>query len=272
MIGGTLLTLGCGDETARSPSPVGFRWPDRFAYRFDYVSETKRGSELLMRYEERKVIRFLVREDRYLVSQDSVLKVRLVTGRPATQEPYVPEDTVQFYLTLGRLGELTHSEPGCDPASPPCADALPSSLPLQLRELIPRLPVWAAPAGATWSDSLPFDDTPRARGARGYALTSYRSAGDTLVSGRSYWVVRWTSVRRAFRSAPTTLGMTADPPIQQEGVVFVDKERQVPVYAAWVGVLAAPPELRAMGVSGTGFRGRAYLPRSPFDPGASGSP
>jgi hypothetical protein len=272
MICAAALMLGCGNETARSPSPEGFRWPDRFAYRFEYVSETQRGGQPLFRYDERRTIRFTVREDRFLVWQDSVIKVTTAPGRPATREPYWPEDTLQFYVKLGRLGELSNSEPGCDPALPACADALPSSLPLQLRPLIPRLPVWPAPARATWSDSLPFDDLPRSRGSRGYLVTTYRSAGDTLVGSRRYWVVRWASVRYAFRNGGGGLGIAGDPPVREEGVVFVDKERQVPVYSAWAGALAAPPELRSMGVTGTGFRGRAYVPGSAFDPGASSEP
>ncbi|MDO8665943.1 MAG: hypothetical protein Q7J79_04975 [Gemmatimonadales bacterium] len=266
IIGVSLVTLSCGNETARSPSPLGFRWPDRFAYGFEYVSETKRDGQLLVRYDERKTVRFEVREDRYLVSHDSVLKVTSMSGRPTTLEAYWPEDTLQFYVKLGPLGEIANVEPGCDPAVPACADALSSALPLELRHIIPRLPVWPAPAGATWTDSLAYDDASRSRGSRGYVLTHYRSAGDTVVAARAYWVIRWNSVRHAFRNEGGALGIAADPPLQETGAVFVDKEQLTPAYAVWAGALAAPPELRAMGVTGSGFRGRAYIPGSTFDP------
>lgn len=274
IIGVSLSTLSCGNETARSPSPLGFRWPDRFAYGFEYVSETQRDGQRLVRYEERKTIRFAVREGRYLVWHDSVLKVTSMPGRPATVEANSSGDTLQFYLEVGRLGELSGVEPGCDPVVPACAEARASALPLELRHVIPRLPVWSAPAGATWSDSLPFDDPRRAPGgsSSGYVLTAYRSAGDTLIAARAYWVIRWSSVRRAFRSAGGGLGITADQPVQETGVVFVDKEESLPVYAVWAGALAAPPQLRAIGVTGRGFRGRAYIPGSAFDPNLSGGP
>lgn len=266
ILGASLFALSCGNQAARSPTPTGFRWPNQFAYRVEYVSETERGGQPLVRYDEHKTIRFAVRDDRYVVWHDSVVKLTSWPGRPPTVEPYWPEDTLQFYLRLGPLGELSNSEPGCDPAMPACADALPSSLPLELRQIIPRLSVWPAPAGATWTDSLVFDDVPRARGSRGYVVTTYRAVGDTLVAGGRYWVVRWSSVRRAFRGSGGALGIVADPPVQVTGAVFVDKDRLLPAYAVWAGALAAPPELRALGVSGSGFRGRAYIPGSLFDP------
>lgn len=271
-LAGWLLALSCGNETARSPSPTGYRWPERFTFGVEYVREAQRDGQLLVRYDERKFVRLEIREDRYLVSHDSVLKLTSIPGRPTMREAYWPEDTLQFYVKLGPLGEIANVEPGCDPVVPACADALGSALPLELRHIIPRLPVWPAPAGATWTDSLAYDDASRARGSRGYVLTDYRSAGDTVVAARAYWVIRWISIRRSFRNAGGTLGIAADPPVQEAGEVFVDKERLMPAYAVWAGALAAPRELRAMGATGSGFHGRAYIPGSAFDPNLPAGP
>jgi hypothetical protein len=45
----------------------------------------------------------------------------------------------------------------------------------------------------------------------------------------------------------------------------VDKQKRMPVFAGWYGALAAPPTMRALGVTATSFRGRAWLVGSSFD-------
>lgn len=251
--------VGCRDEASLSPTPTAYLWPDSFAYKMEFVAESRGKSGLVSRYEERKELVLAVRDDRYLAWHDSVIKESLTPPRNGVVEPYVPEDTVHFYVTLNRRGQVTRSEPGCDPALVSCQQVLPSVLPLELLRLVPRLPVWPLPKGAAWADTLVFDDTPRARGGRGSIVTTYRAVADTAVAGTVLWRVVWHSTRRTYGVAPGLLGITVGMPVEEDGVVYIDKERQVPVFAAWAGAVAAPPALRAMGVTGTGFRGRAYL-------------
>jgi hypothetical protein len=250
---------GCRDEARVAPSPTVYEWPDSFAFKMEYVAETRSDSALVLRYEERKEVRFMVRDDRYLVWHDSVAKESVGPRRRAAVEPYTPEDTLHYYVALGRRGQVTHSEPGCDPALAACRDVLPSVLPLELLRLIPRLPVWSPPKGSEWEDTLVFDDTPRPRGGRGSVVTRYRLAGDTLVAGTPLWTVVWHSTRRTYGVAPGLTGLTVDAPAEESGLVYIDKERELPVFATWAGGAAAPPALRALGVTGTAFRGRAYL-------------
>lgn len=251
--------LGCRDESRIAPSPTVYAWPDSFAYKMEYVAETRTDSAVVMRYEERKELRFAVRDDRYLVWHDSVIKESLGPGRPAQVEPYSTEDTLQYYVSLDRRGQVTHAEPGCDPALAGCRGALPSALPLELARLIPRLPVWPPPRGVVWEDTLVFDDTPRPTGVRGSLVTQYRVAGDTVAGGVALWKVVWHSERRSFVPSPGPVGVVAGVPVQESGFVYIDKERELPVFAMWAGGVPAPAELQALGVKGTGFRGRAYL-------------
>jgi hypothetical protein len=213
----------------------------------------------VLRYEERKELVFAVRDDRYLVWHDSVVKESLAPNRRAAVEPYTAEDTLPYYVTLDRRGQVTHSEPGCDPALPACREALPSALPLELARLIPRLPVWSPPKGSVWEDTLAFDDTPRPGGVRGSLVTQYRVEADTVVAGVALWKVVWRSERRSSGPAPGVIGVAAGVPVGESGFVYIDKARELPVFAMWGGAVAAPPALRALGVKGTGFRGRAYL-------------
>jgi len=249
----------CGGEARKEPTPTAYEWPDSFAYLVEYVSETRSDSFVVARYEEKKIVRFASRDEQFLVWHDSVVKENLLPGRPALIEPYVAEDTLHYYVALDRRGQVTHSEPGCDPGVPACRDALPSALPLEMRRLIPRLPLWAAPRGYTWVDTLVFDDTPRPRGSRGSVVTSYRVSGDTVISGDPMWVVVWRAVRRTFSGVGGSLGIAANVPVEETGLVYIDKDRQIPVFATWAGGVAAPSGMRAMGIRGTGFRGRAYL-------------
>jgi hypothetical protein len=251
--------VSCRDEAKVAPSPTAYAWPDSFAFKMEYVSESRANGALVLRYEERKELTFAVRDDRYLVWHDSVIKENLAPNRPPAVVPYVPEDTLHYYLTLGRRGEVLASEPGCDPALAVCREALPSALPFELLRLVPHLPVWSPPRGSQWQDTLAFDDTPRPRGARGSVVTTYRVAGDTVIAGTPLWKVVWHSVRRAYAVAPGFVGIAVDVPVEEDGFVYIDKKLQLPVFAMWAGGVAAPPALRAMGVTATGFRGRAYL-------------
>jgi hypothetical protein len=223
------------------------------------VSESRADTVVVSRYEERKALRFAVREDRYLAWHDSVIKESLAPGREVRVEPFVAEDTLHFYVELDRRGGITHSEPACDPALPACREALPSALRLEVRRLIPRLPVRAPSRGYVWEDTLVFNDAPRQRGARGFVVTSSRVAGDTLIAGSRFWVVVWHSIQRTYADVGGLGGFVAVQPVEENGMVFIDQERRVPVYASWAGGAVAPPSLRALGVTGTGFRGRAYL-------------
>jgi hypothetical protein len=179
------------------------------------------------------MVRLLWREDLYQVWSDSVVKRRTVNGRPALSEPIWPEDTLRFLIRLGRFGDLGRPEATCDPVVPACADVLHSSLPIQLRRLIPRLPVWEAPRGAAWADTIWFNDIRRTRGARGSVITSYRSARDTTIGGGAYWVVEWRSVRQSVRRAGGSGGITVDSAATETGAVLVDKELLIPVRAVW---------------------------------------
>lgn len=249
----------CRDEAALAPTPTGYAWPDSMAFKIEYVAESRSDSVLVVRYEERKELVLVVRDDGYLAWHDSVVKESIGPRRPAAVEPYEIEDTLPYYLALDRRGRVTNSEPACDPALPACQTALPSALPLELLRLVPRLPVWAPPRGQTWVDTLFFDDRPRPRGARGSVVTMYRVAADTVVAGTALWKVVWHSVRRSFEAAPGPIGLAPGLPVEEGGLVYVDKERGLPVFAMWGGGVAAPPDLRAAGVTVTVFRGRAYL-------------
>jgi hypothetical protein len=74
------------------------------------------------------------------------------TGARPNEPPhlvsYTPEDTLTFYVKLGRRGELDDVRLGCDPALPECAQALPSAILLELRRVIPRLSTGEAPANS----------------------------------------------------------------------------------------------------------------------------
>ncbi len=258
-IGITAALAACRDESRIAPAPTSYAWPDSFAFKMEYVAETRTDSAVVVRYEERKELRFLVRDDQFLVWHDSVLKESLLPGGRGEVEPYAIEDTLPYYLSLDRRGRVSRSEPGCDPALPLCRRAMPSALPLELARLIPRLPVWPAPRGSVWADTLSFDDTRRPGGQRGAVVTQYRVAADTVVAGVALWKVGWHSERRSYTPAPGGLALVAGAPVGEDGYVFIDKEREVPVFAMWAGAAAAPADLAALGVRVTAFRGRAYL-------------
>lgn len=255
---GTCL-VACRDESRIAPTPTAYAWPDSFAFKMEYVAETRTDSGLVVRYEERKELRFAARDDQYLAWHDSVIKESLLPGGRGQVEPYAIEDTLPYYVSLDRRGRVTLAEPGCDPALASCRQAMPSALPLELARLIPRLPVWPPPRGSVWVDTLLFDDTQRPGGVRGSVVTRYRVATDTVVAGVALWKVVWHAERRTYAPVPGPVGLAAGVPVDEDGLVYIDKERELPVFAMWGGGVAAPANLAAMGVRGTGFRGRAYL-------------
>jgi len=233
-------------------------------YRVQVTWESNRGAAVVARYGENKRLRLVVRNDRYLVWNDDLGSVSTFSDSRSAGRQIWPEDTLHYFVRLSRLGEITESVPECDPAVPECRAALPSALPLEMRRIIPRLPVWWPPKGHEWVDTMAFDDLPRARGSRGSEITYYRAARDTVLAGRGYWVVTWTSARRAVRDTPSGAAI-ADAPVEWEGTVYVDKARLIPACAVWSGAPEMPPELQVPGVTGTWLRGRAYLVGSAFD-------
>lgn len=253
----------CTNESARAPNPTSYSWPDRFAYRVQFVGETVRDTLVLARYEESKLLLFTVRDDGYLVWHDSITKQISSPNSAPTGGRLFAEDTLRYYVRLSRLGTFEQVQAACDPTVPECANALPSALPLELRHLIARLPVWWPPKGHEWVDTLRFDDVPRPDGARGRVVTTYRDLRDTVIAGHACWVVSWRSRREAER--PVGAVMAADPPTEERGDVFVDKQRLVPVWAGWYGVAAAPPTVRAAGATANAHQGRAWLVGGVFD-------
>jgi len=260
----SLLAAGC-DKAQRAPNPTAYSWPERIAWHVDYVSEAQRDRTPVLKYAETKTTRLMLRDGAYVGAQDSVLKTSQRPGEPLVLVPYTPEDTLAFYVSLGTHGELKDISLGCDPVLPACAEALPSSVALELRRIIPRLPIWEAPQGGGWVDTLSFDDASRPGGSRGAVITAYTGRRDTVIGGAAYWVVGWRSVRTAFRRGAGVTGFVAEDPVSEEGVTLVDKRRLLPVVSTWAGAVAAPPAMRALGATALGFRGRAFLGGSPFD-------
>ena len=234
----------CGNNTARAPNPTAYDWPDAFEYRIRFWAV---GPDVApaRAYAKGSVLRFEVRNDRYLVWHDSLF----TQGAP----PW-PADTLRYFVRLSRWGEFLEIEPACDPALRACHEALPSALPRELRHIVPRLPVWWPPKGHEWEDTLAFDDLPRPRGVRGSVRTIYRAARDTAFGGTACWIVTWHSVWSAVREAAGG-AIVADRPMEESGTVFVDKGLLIPVYAEW----------RGAGAIGQEIRGRAILVGSAFD-------
>ena len=263
----TILAAACGNETARAPSPAEYDWPDSLAYRIDYVSDARRDSVTLLRYVEQKRLNLRLRDERYLAWHDSVLKTSHVPGGGLAVLPLGPQDTLAYYLGLGRYGEVTDVQLGCDPVVRTCLEAMPSAIRFELRRLMPRLPVWLAPRGGTWTDTLAWDEAARPGGSRGTVVTTYNPVRDTAVSGGEYWLVSWSAVRRAFRPVDPrgAAALSAETPVAEAGITLVDKRRLLPVYTTWMGTVAVPEQLRALGANEAGFRGRAYLIGTRFD-------
>ena len=254
-----MLVSSCGNQTARAPNPTAYDWPDSFAYRIREVARTEKDTEWVAGHERSKQLRFLVRGDgAFSVSQDSVRLTDLLRGGRASSPLPLPDDTIRYFVRLSRWGEFLSVEPACDPSTMECRDALPSVLLMDLRRVIPRLPVWWPPRGRSWEDTLPIDDSPRPRGLRGALATEYRVPRDTLVGGEAYWVVTSHSAWR-----PT--GTAAAGAVEENSVVYVDKLRLIPAFAEWSAGLAPPAGLMGRGAARTVTRGRAVLVGSPFD-------
>ncbi len=256
---------GC-DAGARAPGPLQYRWPEMLSWRVEYVAQTLAGERPMIRYAETKVLHVADRGATWVAGFDQILKTRQVPGDSMELVPLTTEDTLDYYVDLGARGELASATLGCDPVVPACADALPSSIRLELRRVVPRLSVWPVPRGGSWVDTLAFDDAARPRGSRGHVITRYTSTADTVIDANEYWAITWQSLRTSFRRAQRGGGLAPEVQVEEVGLTLVDKRQQVPVFSTWAGALAAPPELRQLGATGTGYRGRAYLRGSPFDP------
>jgi hypothetical protein len=217
------------------------------------------------RRQETKELRFVVRYDgTFAVWRDSVRATETRPGAAPSEVAPWPEDTLHYFVRLSRWGEFLSIEPSCDPAVTACREAPPSALPVELRHLIPRLPVWWPPKGAQWEDTLAFDDLPRPRGARGTWAAVCRAARDTAVGEKAYWIVTWHAVRRAVRGGPGG-AIVAEPALEENGRVFVDKQLLIPALAEWWGTTPPPPDLRTLGATRTAIRGRAVLVGSGLD-------
>jgi hypothetical protein len=258
-----MVASACGDRTAQAPNPLRYEWPEAFGWHIEYVIQAQRDGTPVVRHAEAKTLRLVVRDDQYLAGFDSVLKTTQLAGEPLAHLLPAPEDTLTFYVRLGRRGEVSKPVLGCDPGLPACAEALPSTIQLQLRRLVPLLPVWEAPRGSTWVDTLTWDDAARPGGTRGSLVTTYAASQDTAVGGEAYWRLPWASVRRTFRRGGVS-ALLPEPAVREEGVTYVEKRRHLPVYTIWAGVAEAPADLRALGATASGFRGRAALEGSPF--------
>ena len=231
----------------------------------EHVSELQRGGQTVRRFEVRKILRLIVRDRQYMLGYDSVIRVTLLPNGQGQLSPYLPEDTLAFYLDLDRRGYIAEVEPGCDPSVPACAAVLPSSVAMELRRVIPRIPLWEVPRGSTWADTLSFDDARRVGGARGSFVTTYGPVRDTTIGGVDYWMVPWHDARRAFRIPALGTMLAPEQPVEEDGLTLIDKARLLPVFSTWAGTVAAPEQLRAMGIDASGFRARAYLVDSQFD-------
>ncbi|MGD0991226.1 MAG: hypothetical protein ABR998_01975 [Gemmatimonadales bacterium] len=259
------LVTACGNETARAPNPTAYAWPDSFAYRIALEARAKKDTEIIARHEETKELRFVARDDgTFAVWRDSVRRTEAWRGAAPSETALWPEDTLHYFVRLSRWGEFLSIEPGCDPAVTACREVPPSALPRELRQLIPRLPVWWPPKGSQWEDTLAFDDRPRPRGVRGTSVTVYRAARDTAVGDRAYWIVTWHAVQRAARSAAGG-AIVAEPVVEENGRVLVDKQLLIPALSEWWGATLPPPELRALGATRMAIRGRAVLVGSGLD-------
>jgi hypothetical protein len=265
-----LLTIlaaagACAKKPTATSAATTFRWPERVAYRIDYVSTVDRNGQEMVKFAETKTLRLMMREGRFLAAFDSVLKTSQRPGQALKLVPFRVEDTLLFYVRLGPHGEISDVSPGCDPVVPACKGALPSSMQLEIRRLIPRIPE-ADTGHAGTIDSMTFDEANRPGGMRGMQVVAWSAARDTVIRGRVYSLIGWRSMRRSF--APGEEGradLGAQQPVQEDGITLIDKQRMVPAYSTWAGAVPAPADLRAVGATGSGFRGRAYLAGSVFD-------
>jgi hypothetical protein len=264
-VAAVLLLGACGDRAQESPTPQTYEWPERLNYRLEHVTELQREARAVQRFESFKVLKLTLREDQFVLVYDSVMKTSIVAGGPPQIAPYLPEDTLAFYVPIGRRGEIGRVVAGCDPAVSACAAALPSAVAMEIRRLVPALPTWPVPPGGTWVDTLRFDDAARPGGTRGTFITTYGPVRDTTMGAVRYWMVPWRSVKQAFHRPPSGAGLAPERPLHDAGLSLIDRGRLLPVFATWAGAVSAPNDLRAIGIEASAFRARAYLAGTRFD-------
>ncbi len=202
----------------------------------------------------RGVLRFEVRNERYVVWNDGVARTRAAGDSAPAPVALEFGDTLRHFVRLSRYGGLDDIQPDCDPSVAVCRNVLPSLLPRQLRHVIPRLPVWWPPRGHPWVDTLRFDDRPRPGGSAGTVVTTYRDPRDTLVAGRPAWLIAWRSVTLTLDSA----ARAGAEPLIETGAVLVDKGMLMPARAWWSGTAAAAGGAMS-------WRGTARLLSADFD-------
>lgn len=254
------LMAGCSGDTRIGHT---YNWPEGLAYRMDFISEAQSNLRPLARFAETKTMRLMLRGDRHLVVFDSVLKTVQESAGVALV-PFELEDTIALYVVPGPRGELANLELICDPAVAECASALPSIAHLELRRVIPRLPVAELNVGTTWADTLRYDEAARPRGTRGSVLTTYTVSRDTTIEGVAYQVIGWRSSRQSFRRSQGA-GIAPEPIVIEIGATLIDRGTGLPAMSSWAGTSAVTAELRAAGATSTGFRGRAYRAGTRFD-------
>ena len=251
----TALLAGCGNASGRAPVPPHYDWPDAFAYRVTSEADFGAGTAAHARVAWSGVLRFQVRNERYAVWSDSVARTRAAGDSAPVAAALEVGDTLRHFVRVTRYGGLDDIQRDCDPSVAACRDVLPSLLPRQLRHVIPRLPVWWPPRGHPWVDTLRFDDRPRPGGSFGSVVTTYRDPRDTVVAGRSCWIIAWRSMAVTRDSANRAGGE----PVIETGAVLVDRGMLMPARAWWSGALAAA------GGGTTSWRGTARLLGSAFD-------
>lgn len=251
----TVVLAGCGNQSGRAPVPPHYDWPDGFAYWVTNDADFAVGTAARASVAWRGVTRFEVRNERYVIWNDSVVRTRAAGDSAAVPAALELGDTLRHFVRLSRYGGLDDIQPDCDPSVPLCRNVLPSLLPRQLRHLIPRLPVWWPPRGHPWVDTLRFDDRPRPGGGAGSVVITYRDPRDTVVAGRSAWVIGWRSVTLTLDSA----ARAGAEPLVETGAVLVDRGMLMPAQAWWSGTIAAA------GGGTTSWRGTARLLSAAFD-------
>ena len=268
---GAALALGaaaCGNHSAQAPAPTRYVWPDSFAYRVSERWESRRADSLVNWHAMAATLRFMVRYDgSYLVGNEDVVKTAGGPGGAVRPEALSVEDTLHWFVRLGREGRFFDIERGCDPSVAACSAVPLSVFPLMLRRVIPHLPVWWPPRGDAWADTVAFDDSSATGGGgtRGWRLTVYRVPRDTVISGRGYWVLTFYSLTRRWRRGEGDSGSVAVPLVAEQGEALVDQSRFLPALVEWSGNVAVPPAARAAGALETRYRGRAALVGSGLD-------
>src|SRR5690242_14306074 len=103
---GLLASLwGCGNKAAKAPNPTAYLWPDTVSYRVDFVSETQRNQQSMLRYASSKTMRLANRGGQYIGVFDSVFKTSQRPNQPLVLVPFLPEDTLSFFVKLSAHGK-----------------------------------------------------------------------------------------------------------------------------------------------------------------------